>query len=68
MCFYCNAVRFNGEPRKNRDSMRKQAQALRNNVTAGAQSCGDFAVFESFGGHQDDLGALDLKIRQRIFD
>src|SRR6516165_7092363 len=40
---------------------------LRYYVTARAQSRGDFAVFQSFGSHQDDFGALDLKIRQRIF-
>jgi hypothetical protein len=39
---------------------------LRDDITTGIQARGYFAVFQSLGSHQNYLGALDLKIRQRI--
>jgi len=36
-------------------------------LTAAVEARCDFVVVQSLGSHQDHLGALDLKVWQRIF-
>jgi hypothetical protein len=50
------------------EAVRKKALAPKgDHFTAGIQTRGDFVVGHAFGCIENHLGALDLKIRQRIF-